>query len=196
MPSKVQKKTQSKVKTTGTGKVPVKPSDGNKKKQVTTKKDASSVKKAVKKPVSNLPKAKAVALKAKKAVLKGTRTKVKRKVRTKVHFHRPHTQRPRREPKYPRKSVPRVNKLDQWAIIKYPLTTESAMKKIEDNNTLVFIVDLKANKPKIKMAVKKMYDIDVAKVNTLIRPDGLKKAYVRLAPDYDALDVANKIGII
>ncbi|KAH0520958.1 60S ribosomal protein L23a [Microtus ochrogaster] len=39
-------------------------------------------------------------------------------------------------------------------------------------------------------------DIDVAKVNTLIRPDGEKKAYVRLAPDYDALDVANKIGII
>ena len=28
------------------------------------------------------------------------------------------------------------------------------------------------------------------------RPDGQKKAYVRLAPDYDALDVANKIGII
>lgn len=26
-------------------------------------------------------------------------------------------------------------------VIKYPLTTESAMKKIEDNNTLVFIVD-------------------------------------------------------
>ena len=43
------------------------------------------------------------------------------------------------------------------------------MKKIEDNNTLVFIVDLKANKPKIKMAVKRMYDIDVAKVNVLIR---------------------------
>jgi hypothetical protein len=28
------------------------------------------------------------------------------------------------------------------------------------------------------------------------RPDGQKKAYVRLTPDYDALDVANKIGII
>lgn len=25
------------------------------------------------------------------------------------------------------------------------------------------------------------------------RPDGEKKAYVRLAPDYDALDVANKV---
>lgn len=27
------------------------------------------------------------------------------------------------------------------------------------------------------------------------RPDGEKKAYVRLAPDYDALDVANKVLI-
>uniref|UniRef100_A0A4X2KAT3 Ribosomal protein L23/L25 N-terminal domain-containing protein n=1 Tax=Vombatus ursinus TaxID=29139 RepID=A0A4X2KAT3_VOMUR len=70
------------------------------------------------------------------------------------------------------------------------------VKKIEDNSTLVFIVDVKANKHQIKQALKKLYDIDVAKVNTLIRPDGEKKAYVRLTPDYDALDVANKIGII
>ena len=33
-------------------------------------------------------------------------------------------------------------------------------------------------------------------LNFNFRPDGQKKAYVRLAPDYDALDVANKIGII
>ena len=62
-----------------------------------------------------------------------------------------------------------VYRLDQYATIKYPLTTESAMKKIEDNNTLVFIVDKRANKPQIMMAVKKLYDIEVAKVNTLIR---------------------------
>ena len=70
------------------------------------------------------------------------------------------------------------------------------MKKTEDNTPLVFLVDVKANKHQVKQAVKKHYDIDVAKVNTLIRPDGEKKAYVRLAPDYDVLDVANKIGII
>ena len=81
-------------------------------------------------------------------------------------------------------------------VLKYPLTTESALKKIEDNNTLVFIVDVRASKKKIKDAVKGMYDIQCAKVNTLIRPDGQKKAYVRLTPDYDALDVANKVGII
>ncbi|XP_064351914.1 large ribosomal subunit protein uL23-like [Camelus dromedarius] len=139
--------------------------------------------------------AKAKALKDKKAVLKGVHSPQK-KIWTSPTFRRPKTLRLRRQPKYPRKSAPRRNKLDHYAIIKFPLTTESAMKKIEDNNTLVFIVDVKANKHQIKQAVKKLYDIDVTKVNTLIRPDGEKKAYVRLAPDYDALDVANKIGII
>ncbi|MCL4147654.1 UNVERIFIED_CONTAM: hypothetical protein GTU68_062756 [Idotea baltica] len=86
--------------------------------------------------------------------------------------------------------------MDQFSIIKYPLTTEAAMKKIEDNNTLVFIVETKASRNHVKYAVKKLYEIDVAKVNTLIRPNGTKKAFVKLAPDYDALDVANKIGII
>ncbi|XP_041501687.1 60S ribosomal protein L23a-like [Microtus oregoni] len=131
--------------------------------------------------------AKAKALRVKKAVLKGVHSHKKKKICTSPTFWRPKTLRLRRQPKYPRKSAPRRNKLDHCAIIKFPLTTESAMKKIEDDNTLVFIVDIKANKHQIK---------DVAKVNTLIRPDGEKKAYVRLAPDYDALDVANKIGII
>uniref|UniRef100_E1B983 Large ribosomal subunit protein uL23 n=2 Tax=Bos TaxID=9903 RepID=E1B983_BOVIN len=139
--------------------------------------------------------AKAKALKAKKAVLKGVHSHKKKKIQTLPTFWQPKTLWLRRQPKYPWKSAPRRNKLDHYAIIKFPLTTESAMKKIEDN-TLVFIVDVKANKHQIKQAVKKLCDIDVAKVNTLIRPDGEKKAYVRLAPDYDALDVANKIGII
>ena len=56
------------------------------------------------------------------------------------------------------------------------------MKKTENNSTLVFVVDVKANMHQIKQAVKKLYNIDVAKVNTLIRPDG-EKAYVQLAPD-------------
>jgi large subunit ribosomal protein L23Ae len=44
--------------------------------------------------------------------------------------------------------------------------------------------------------MKKVCDSDVAKVSTLIKPNGEKKVYVQLAPDYDALGVANKIGII
>nr|KJB08845.1 hypothetical protein B456_001G107600 [Gossypium raimondii] len=138
---------------------------------------------------------KAQALKAAKAVKSGATFKKKaKKIRIKVTFHRPRTLKKDRTPKYPRISAPPRNKLDHYQILKFPLTTESAMKKIEDNNTLVFIVDIRADKKKIKDAVKKMYDIQAKKVNTLIRPDGTKKAYVRLTPEYDALDVANKIG--
>ena len=46
---------------------------------------------------------------------------------------------------------------------------ETAMKKIEDMNTLVFIVDKRSNKPQIRTAVERLYDVQVAKVNTLIR---------------------------
>jgi len=141
-------------------------------------------------------KVQSTALKAKQRVTRGNQLTRKRKIRTKPTFRRPLTLREARKPKYPRRSVPKRNRLDHFAIIKYPLTTESAMKKIEDTNTLVFIVNIRANKPAIKQAVKKMYDVDAEKVNTLIRPDGEKKAYVRLKADHDALDVANRIGII
>ncbi|VFV39815.1 ribosomal protein l23a-like, partial [Lynx pardinus] len=60
---------------------------------------------------------------------------------------------------------------------------ETSLTITLDSNILVFIVDVKANKHQIKKAVKKLYDLDVAKVNTLIRPDVKKKVYVRLAPD-------------
>jgi large subunit ribosomal protein L23Ae len=70
------------------------------------------------------------------------------------------------------------------------------MKLMEDHNTLVFIVDVRSDKRKIRQAVAKLYGVQASKVNTLIRPDGKKKAFVRLAANYDALDVANKIGII
>lgn len=106
------------------------------------------------------------------------------------------------------------------------------MKKMEENNTLVFIVDVKANKAQIKQALKKLYDIETVKINTLIRyvaanidaalsvwlflrlttcpfslyffllgfhssPDGSKKAYARLTPDVDALDIAaNKLALV
>ncbi|KFP57504.1 60S ribosomal protein L23a, partial [Cathartes aura] len=150
--------------------------------------------------------AKAKALKAKKAVLKGVHSHKKKKIRTSPTFRKyvwgvgpcpaaglAGWEQPHAGAGVGACAPLRVPGLDHYAIIKFPLTTESAMKKIEDNNTLVFIVDVKANKHQIKQAVKKLYDIDVAKVNTLIRPDGEKKAYVRLAPDYDALDVANKV---
>lgn len=92
-----------------------------------------------------------------------------RKVRLSTTFHRPKTLQLSRTPKYPRKSVPHEARLDHHKVIIHPLNTESAMKKIEENNTLVFICDVKANKRQIKEALKKLYDVDCVKVNTLIR---------------------------
>jgi len=117
-------------------------------------------------------------------------------VRTKVHFFRPKTLTLDRNPKYQRKSVAAEPALDKWAIIKQPLTSEAAMSKIEKFNTLVFLVDVRANKRQIKLAAQERYGVKVVRVNTLIRPDGQKKAFVKLAADSDALDVASKIGIV
>jgi large subunit ribosomal protein L23Ae len=137
---------------------------------------------------------------AAKATRVGTRV-VAKKFHTKVHFYKPKTLKLARNPSYLR-SLPKASKelnkglADKFSIIKNPLTSETAMKKIEDNNTLVFLCDPRANKRQIKDAVTQLYEIEVERVNTLIRPDGVKKAYVKLSKDQDALDVSNRIGII
>ncbi|KAH9048727.1 ribosomal protein L23, N-terminal domain-containing protein [Lactarius hengduanensis] len=133
---------------------------------------------------------------AKKAALQGVHSHSSRKKRTSVSFHRPKTLRLPRDPKYQRKSVPHAPRMDQFRTIVSPLNTESAMKKIEEHNTLVFLVDIKANKRQIKDAVKKTVGGSSREGEHVIRPDGKKKAYVRLTSDHDALDVANKIGFI
>lgn len=100
---------------------------------------------------------------------KGSGRKATR-VHTKVHFFKPKTLKLARNPKVlPIASYRSADTSKAYDIIKFPLTTETAMKKIEENNTLVFIVGLTANKKQIKDAVKKLYDITAAKVNTLIR---------------------------
>ncbi|KAF4965589.1 hypothetical protein FSARC_6635 [Fusarium sarcochroum] len=134
---------------------------------------------------------------AARSALKGANAHKKVKARFSTSFHRPKTLITSRAPKYPRRSIPHQPRLDEHKVVIHPLNTESAMKKMEENNTLVFIVDIKANKAQIKLALKKLYDIDTVKINTLIRPDGSKKAYARLTPDVDALDIAaNKLSLV
>lgn len=146
-------------------------------------------KKAPAKPIKKTEKK--VAEKPKKVV-----AVAKRKAYTTPQFRRPHTYRRPATKKPSSRTHVIVDKMDEYRVIKYPLTTDNSMKKIEENNTLTFIVDARSNKTQIKKAIKKMYSVKSVKVNTLIRPDGEKKAYIRLAAAHDALDVANKIGIV
>jgi len=86
--------------------------------------------------------------------------------------------------------------MEPYEVILYPLMTESASLMVEQENKLVFIVNLKAAKNDIKKAIEELYEVEVGKVNILITPKGEKKAFVKLHPDYKAVDVAIKLGIL
>ncbi len=81
-------------------------------------------------------------------------------------------------------------------IIKYPLATEKAIRMIESENTMTFVVERKARKPDIKKQVQELYKVKIAKVNTTITAKGTKKAYVTLTKETPAIDIATQLGII
>lgn len=80
-------------------------------------------------------------------------------------------------------------------VIIHPDVTEKSMKLVESENKLVFVVSRNSSKNEIKAAVEKLYEVKVADVNTSITPRGVKKAYVKLTPEYKAEEVATRIGI-
>ncbi len=85
---------------------------------------------------------------------------------------------------------------DPFKILKYPYVTEKTISLIEKENKITFIVDRKANKQQIKEAFEKLFQVKVDKVNTMITFKGEKKAIIKLKPEYKAIDVATKLGIM
>jgi large subunit ribosomal protein L23 len=86
--------------------------------------------------------------------------------------------------------------LDPYKTIQYPVMTEVSSRILEAENKLVFVVNRNATKRDIKLAVEELYDVVVEKVNSTLTPNGEKKAFVKLHPDYKAVDVAIKLGIL
>jgi ribosomal protein uL23 len=85
--------------------------------------------------------------------------------------------------------------IDPNEVIIRPVVTEASLEAVDKENKLIFYVTFKANKNTIRWAVESLYDVVVEKVNTLIMPDGKKKAFVKLAPEYSAAEVATSLGI-
>ncbi|MFA5176439.1 MAG: 50S ribosomal protein L23 [Candidatus Nanoarchaeia archaeon] len=81
-------------------------------------------------------------------------------------------------------------------ILKYPLTTEKAVRLIESENKLLFAVEFKATKPEIKKAIEEMFKVKVVKVNTYITLEGEKRAYIKLSPETPVMDVITKLGLM
>jgi len=60
-------------------------------------------------------------------------------------------------------------------IIKKPLLTEKGTQMEEDQNKVLFEVDLKANKVEIRRAIEKMYGVDVTQVATQVMRGKFKR---------------------
>ena len=81
-------------------------------------------------------------------------------------------------------------------VILYPMMTERSLNMIENENKLVFMVDRRSTKKDISYAIRKLYEVEVEHVNTLIARNNQKKAFVKLKPEFDATDLAVKLGLL
>jgi large subunit ribosomal protein L23Ae len=137
------------------------------------------------------------AVKTAKAAKKGILRR-KYRVRTTLRFYKPNTLRVAAKPKYDhaKSSLKLLPKFDKYSVLVQPLNTEKANKSMTERNTLSFLVHNRANKIQIKRAFKDIFNVVPKSVNTLVRPDGKKKAFIRLRPEDEAVSIASKIGII
>ena len=78
-------------------------------------------------------------------------------------------------------------------MIKYVLSTEKALRLLENHNTLTIVVSKEVTKPQIKQYFEKM-GYKVKKVNTLNIGKGEKKAYVKFEKEGAAQELAKKLG--
>ncbi|MFO7835278.1 MAG: 50S ribosomal protein L23 [Promethearchaeia archaeon] len=84
---------------------------------------------------------------------------------------------------------------DPNEIVIRPVVTEASLEAVDMENKLTFFVALRSNKNMIRWAVETLYEVVVERVNTLITPTGQKKAFVKLAPEYSAGELATRLGI-
>jgi ribosomal protein uL23 len=81
------------------------------------------------------------------------------------------------------------------SIIKYPIVTEKALRLMESNNELIFVVDNNAKKEDIKKAVESLFKAKVTRVNILRTIKGIKKAQVKFSKETPAIDIATQLGM-
>jgi large subunit ribosomal protein L23 len=76
-----------------------------------------------------------------------------------------------------------------------PVTSEKAVKLIEIENTLIFVVERNSRKVGIKKEFEEIFKAKVEKIRTLVRQNK-KYAYIKLKKENPAIDVATKLGMI
>lgn len=85
---------------------------------------------------------------------------------------------------------------DPYKVLLHPHVAEKAVRLIEAENKLTFIVARDASRADVKRAVELLFEVRVDDVKIEVAPDGRKKAYVKLAPEFMADEIATKLGVI
>lgn len=86
--------------------------------------------------------------------------------------------------------------MDNYSIIKYPLSTEKSIRLMESENKLIFVVNKKATKKEIKKAIEDMFKVKIDDVNTFVNADGEKRAYIKFSSKNPAIDIATQLGLM
>ncbi|CAC12393.1 probable 50S ribosomal protein L23 [Thermoplasma acidophilum] len=79
-------------------------------------------------------------------------------------------------------------------IIISPLSTEKTALMAEKENKLTLMVRRDANREMIKKEVEERFGVKVEGINVMITKKG-KKAIVKLAKEYSAEEIAERIGV-
>jgi len=80
-------------------------------------------------------------------------------------------------------------------IIIKPIATEKAIRAVEIENKISFIVDRRARKAQIKEEIEEMFKVKVEKINVHIK-NNQKIAIIKLRKETPAIDIATKLGMI
>lgn len=78
----------------------------------------------------------------------------------------------------------------------YPIATEKAINMIEKNNLIVYVVDSRSTKTEIKKEFESIFKVKVAHVATIRTPKNYKKAFIKIAPQFKASEIALKLKLV
>jgi ribosomal protein L23 len=85
--------------------------------------------------------------------------------------------------------------MNDYDVIKYPLTTEKSVRLMESENKIIFVVHTKSNKKDVKKAFETLFNAKAKKIN-IHNQKGRKIAIVTLHPDFNAMDIATQLGML
>ena len=80
--------------------------------------------------------------------------------------------------------------------LQYPLATEKAIRAIEADNIITFIVDRRTSKNVVKKEFEEKFKVKVDHVSTVITTKNTKKAFIKLNKEHNALDIATQLGLM